>query len=150
MCLPIYRHINFAQDIICSSPQNKLYLGVMKEMSRYRMSSNSGKPTKRIAGWASTVSLFSMGPPIYNRVIFSMVFGREISGRGNIPGMENDMKVLQKEASDIIATAQYQDHCNSFIAEPFDGCIESDRRELYVPYGMMRWSIAVKLRWGEL
>ncbi len=150
MCLPIHQAVNFAQSLLCSSPKNELFLEVVKEMSNYRMHANNGNPVERRDGWATSASLFSMGPPLYNRMVFKIVFGKEITGQGKIRDIEEYMKRLQNEASDIIVTGQFQDQCNSFIAQNYEGCQEWERTELYQAYNMPRWGIAVKMRWGQL
>lgn len=148
MCLPIYIDINFAQSLACSSPKNQLYMKMIKEMSKYRMKSNKGNPIERRGGWAKRNDLFAMGPPMYNRIVYNMVF-REINrGVGVIEGVVEHMKVLQERASDVIATGQFIDECNSFIAEPFEGCAEQSRAELYKLYNMSSWSAAVNARWA--
>eukprot|EP00571_Detonula_confervacea_P004866 CAMPEP_0172319000 /NCGR_PEP_ID=MMETSP1058-20130122/36461_1 /TAXON_ID=83371 /ORGANISM="Detonula confervacea, Strain CCMP 353" /LENGTH=423 /DNA_ID=CAMNT_0013033937 /DNA_START=176 /DNA_END=1444 /DNA_ORIENTATION=+ len=140
MCLPIYLDINFAQSILCSSPKNQLYLEMIKQMSKRRMTSNKGGPLERRDGWATTNALFSMGPPLFNHVIFDLVFGNShVSGHGDIPGIEDTMRVLQEEASGVIATGQFHDGCHSFLADPFEGCKDWERGELYKLYNMSGW-----------
>ena len=148
MCLPIYLNINFAQSIVCSSPKNQLYMDMIKGMSLHRMKSNHGKPIERKGGWASTNSLFSMGPPMYNNMVFQRVFNKKISGHGDIPGIQEAMGVLKKEASDLIATGQYINQCKSFLSEDYEGCKGWNRDELYTQYNMGSWSSAVKKRWN--
>mmetsp|Transcript_4834 Transcript_4834/g.8695 ORF Transcript_4834/g.8695 Transcript_4834/m.8695 type:complete len:194 (+) Transcript_4834:160-741(+) len=151
LCLPIYLRVNFAQSILCSSPHNELHYEIIKSMSHHRMKSNrngNGQPLKRIGGWAHSNELFSMGPPLYNRLVFRIVFGISHTGTGDIEGIEEYMKVLQSEASDLIVTGQYLDSCHSFLAEPYEGCEERDRSELYGLYNMSSWGKAVRRRWG--
>lgn len=149
MCLPIYLDINFSQSLVCSSPGNQLYLTMIKQMSKHRMTSNDGGPLERRDGWARREALFDMGPPMFNRVIFGLVFGTLHAGTGNIEGIEDDMRLLQKEASDLIATGQFVDECHSFIANPYEGCKLWNRASLYRLYNMSSWGKAVKERWGE-
>eukprot|EP00579_Thalassiosira_antarctica_P008212 CAMPEP_0201878358 /NCGR_PEP_ID=MMETSP0902-20130614/9532_1 /ASSEMBLY_ACC=CAM_ASM_000551 /TAXON_ID=420261 /ORGANISM="Thalassiosira antarctica, Strain CCMP982" /LENGTH=448 /DNA_ID=CAMNT_0048405985 /DNA_START=98 /DNA_END=1444 /DNA_ORIENTATION=+ len=149
MCLPIYINVNFAQSIVCSSPNNRLHMEIIKQMSKHRMKSNRGRPIERRGGWATSNALFSMGPPLFNRMVFQIVFGKSHRGIGNIPGIEEDMRVLQREANDVIATGQFIDECNSFIADPYEGCRPRDRAELYGSYNMSSWGMAVKRRWAS-
>ncbi len=149
MCLPIYLDVNFAQSIACSSPNNNLHLNIIREMSKHRTTSNKGGPIERRDGWARSEALFSMGPPMFNRVVFRTVFGESKSGSGDIPGIERYMRALQEEAGDVIATGQFLDECHSFIADPFEGCGPRDRSELYQKYGMESWGKAVRRRWAS-
>lgn len=149
MCLPIFMQVNFAQSIVCSSPKNRLYMEIIKQMSNIRMTSNNGGPFERRGGWATTNALFKMGPPLYSHVVLDFVFGKDHSGQGNIRGIVDDMKVLQEEAGELIATGQFVNECNSFLVEPFAGCRWWDRKELYNKYNMTRWGRAVKDRWGS-
>ncbi|KAL9187708.1 hypothetical protein ACHAXT_006086 [Thalassiosira profunda] len=151
MCLPIYLETNFAQSISCSSPKNQLYMHVIKSMSQYRMASNDGRPIERRGGWAKREHLFSMGPPMWNRIVFQRVFGEDpkIKRNGEIEGMEARMNLLQEVAGDLIATGQYKDGCHSFIAEHYEGCEELNRHQLYQAYNMTGWGNAVKERWAS-
>mmetsp|Transcript_14458 Transcript_14458/g.31439 ORF Transcript_14458/g.31439 Transcript_14458/m.31439 type:complete len:154 (+) Transcript_14458:303-764(+) len=148
MCLPIYLDVNFAQSIVCSSPRNRLHAEIVRQMSRHRMTSNGGGPLERRGGWASSDALFAMGPPLFNRMVFRIVFGVSQSGRGDIPGMEESMRALRRGAGDLIATGQFLDECHSFIADPFEGCRRRDRAELYRRYNMTSWGQAVRRRWA--
>jgi len=148
ICLPVYLDVNFAQSIVCSSPGNNLYMKMIRSMSQIRMTSNNGKPIERRDGWASTNSLFSMGPPLYNRIVFRTLFNEEISGHGDIPGIVSAMNQLKNEVPNVIVTGQYIDQCHSFLSTNYDGCKGWDRSELYDVYNMTSWSKAVKKRWG--
>ena len=148
MCLPTYFEVNFAQSNVCSSPKNRLYIDIINQMSEHRMKSNDGGGFERRGGWASRSDLFAIGPPMFNRVIFATVFGKRVSGHGTIPGMEDARRALTLQAGDLIATGIWKSQCNSFIAAPFEGCIEWSRKELYDMYNMTRWGVAVNRRWG--
>lgn len=148
MCLPIYTDVNFAQSATCSSPKNQVYIEMIQQMSEHRMKSNKGGGIERRGGWAKASALFSMGPPIFNRIMFKMVFDETRTGDGTIPGMEEHMRWLQEEAGEIIATGQFKDQCHSFIADPFEGCKHQDRSELYGLYNMSRWGQAVAAKWN--
>jgi len=113
------------------------------------MASNNGKPIERRNGWASTNSLFGMGPPLYNRIVFRTLFNEEISGHGDIPGIVLVMNQLKNEVSNVIVTGQYIDQCHSFLSTNYDGCKGWDRSELYDVYNMTSWSKAVKKRWRQ-
>ncbi len=104
------------------------------------MKFNGGRAIERRGGWASRSDLFAIGPPLFNGVIFSTVFGKRVSGHGTLPGMEDARWALTRQAGDLI--------CNSFIAAPFEGCKEWSRTELYNLYNMTRWGVAVDRRWG--
>jgi len=152
MCLPIFMESNFAQSTLCASPKNKLYLKIINAMSKHRMTSNKGQPLERRGGWSRKEELFSMGPPIYNRLVFKLVFG--LSVNGNLPGkelgvpIEDAMNAIKDQAGHVIATGKFVSQCDSFIAAPFEGCEARDRRELYSRYQMGGWGEEVKLRWA--
>lgn len=112
------------------------------------MKSKGGGPIERRGGWASKQALFAIGPPLFNRVIFSTVFGKSVTGHGTIPGMQDARKVLKEQAGDLIVTGKWKSQCDSFIAAPFEGCAEWSRTELYNLYNMSRWGVAVDRRWG--
>mmetsp|Transcript_5906 Transcript_5906/g.13517 ORF Transcript_5906/g.13517 Transcript_5906/m.13517 type:complete len:875 (-) Transcript_5906:221-2845(-) len=153
MCLPIYMGSNFQQSLLCSSPGNKIYLDIVKAMSAHRMKSNNGHPLERRGGWSHRNDLFSMGPPIYNQLVFKHVFGLHISG--NTPGrelrvpIEDAMRAIEDQAGQVIATGQFKTQCDSFLARPFDGCEPRKRNELYAKFGMGGWGDAVNDRWKE-
>lgn len=116
-------------------------------MSKHRMTANRGKPLERRGGWAKGTALFSMGPPLFNNFVLKTVFNKEGYQNGDIPGIGSAMTVLRNEAGGLVATGQFKSECNSFLAEPFEGCRALDRSELYDAYNMSRWGVAVKERW---
>jgi hypothetical protein len=148
MCLPTNVDINFHHAIICSSPKNRLHIDIINQMSEQRMKSNGGGPIERKDGWASARALFSMGPPLFNHAIFATVFGKNVSGYGEIPGIQYCGRALREQAGDLIVTGKFINYCDSFIAAPFEGCVQWDRTELYNMYNMSRWRKAVALRWN--
>mgnify|MGYP001119492759 CR=1 FL=1 len=148
MCLPTNVEINFAHSHFCSSPKNRLYIDIINQMSEHRMKSNGGTPIERRGGWASKQALFANGPPLFNRVIFATVFGKSVTGYGTIPGMQNARQVLKEQAGDLIVTGKGKGQCDSFIAAPFEGCVEWPRTKLYSLCNMSRWGVAVDRRWG--
>lgn len=112
------------------------------------MKSNGGGPIERKDGWALARALFSMGPPLFNHAIFATVFGKNVSGYGEIPGIQYCGRALREQAGDLIVTGKFINYCDSFIAAPFEGCVQWDRTELYNMYNMSRWRKAVALRWN--
>jgi hypothetical protein len=148
MCLPTNVDINFHHAIICSSPKNRLHIDIINQMSEQRMKSNGGGPIERKDGWALARALFSMGPPLFNHAIFAIVFGKNVSGYGEIPGIQYCGRALREQAGDLIVTGKFINYCDSFIAAPFEGCVQWDRTELYNMYNMSRWRKAVALRWN--
>ena len=122
MCISIFDVDNFSQSIVCSSPQNKMFLQIIREMSKIRMTGGpGGGPLERRGGWATGGSLFGMGPPVLNRFVLRRVFGKTDYKRGNVPEIGVAKNALLNEAHNTIATGQWLDSCHTFLVDPFDG-----------------------------
>jgi hypothetical protein len=119
---------NFMQDIMCSSPHNLLYREVIKAQSKKRLTGGKdGEPLERRGGWATTDDLFSMGPPMYKKIVSLVVFGSndEIS-KEDLP----KARTAIEKTNGVIVTKR-EEWCDGFLVTPFDGCKAINRNSLY-------------------
>lgn len=144
LCLPTHFDINFAQDIMCSSRGNELFLSLVQEASKIRMKSERRK------GWIKGGTLFGMGPDLYNKQILMKVFGMDSNAYDNHKG-DNNFFVQAREAIAVsngtIITKKESDYCNNTLVldETVPGC--PGRQELYERYSMKRWAEEVDAVW---
>ena len=144
LCLPTHFGINFAQDIMCSSKGNKLFLSIIRKASTIRMES------ERKEGWMKSNLLFDLGPTLYNSQILMNVFGMDSDAYDRHADDEGFFMKARDAIStsyDLIITKQETDYCNSTLVLDYSipGC--PSREELYERYKMKPWSDEVDARW---
>jgi mannosyltransferase OCH1-like enzyme len=147
LCLPTSNDVIFTQDLQCSSPKNKLYREVIKGMSSQRMKGHGGKPLERRKGWIRGGEIFEMGPILYNKKIFEMMFDHlSIDEHGF-----HDPSTYEK-AREALAKSEYL--VTKADRDCFDGLLVDksikkcyDREELYDAYKMKPWAEEVDALW---
>ncbi len=145
LCLPTHFDINFAQDIMCSSRGNELFLSLVQEASKIRMKSERRK------GWIKAGTLYDMGPDLYNKQILMKVFGMDSNAYDNQKEDKNFF-VQAREAisasNGTIITKKESDYCDNTLVldDTISGC--PGREELYERYSMTPWSEEVDAVWG--
>jgi hypothetical protein len=146
LCLPTHFGINFAQDLMCSSQGNEMFLSMIREASTIRMNSERRK------GWIKGSTLFDMGPPLYNEKILTHVFGMDSDAYHRHAGEEGFFAQARDSISashGTIITKRESDYCKDTLVldDSSEGCF--GREELYERYGMKRWGKEVGAVWGE-
>ena len=148
LCLPTFNDVNFCQDLQCSSPQNELFLSMIRECSQIRMKKGpGGGPLERRKGWSKGGALFDMGPVVYNKNILNTVFeGVSYDNIGERGGYTKARESLVN--SDGLILTKRDRSCNDGLL--VDKSIEChDRHALYDKYGMKRWAVAVDALWAD-
>ncbi|KAL3797968.1 hypothetical protein HJC23_013206 [Cyclotella cryptica] len=148
LCLPTFNDVNFCQDLQCTSPENELFLSMIRECSEIRMKKGpGGGPLERRKGWSKGGALFDMGPVVYNKNILNIVF--EGVSYNNIEELGGYTKARESLVnSDGLILTKRDKNCNDGLL--VDKSIECyDRHELYDKYGMKRWAVAVDALWAE-
>lgn len=144
LCLPTHFDINFAQDIMCSSRGNELFLSLVQEASEIRMKSERRK------GWIKAGTLYDMGPDLYNKQILMKVFGMDSKAYDDHKEDKNFF-VQAREAilasNGTIITKKESDYCDNTLVldDTIPGC--PGREELYARYSMTPWSEEVDAVW---
>ncbi|KAL7504811.1 hypothetical protein ACHAXN_005596 [Cyclotella atomus] len=147
LCLPTFDDANFCQDLQCTSPKNELFLNMIRDCSKIRMTSGpNGGPLERRKGWSKGGALFDMGPVVYNRNILSMVFeGVTYDDIGSHGGYGKARESLVNSEGLILTKRD-----KSMDGLLVDGSIQHyDRGALYSAYGMKPWAAAVDAVWDE-
>ena len=144
LCLPTHFDINFAQDIMCSSPGNEMFLSIIQRASAIRMESERRK------GWTKGASLYEMGPPLYNSQILMSVFDMDSEAYDRLKGDEG----FFAQARDTIALSQgtiitklESNSCNDTLVLDDSFVVCPPREELYERYGMTPWAEEVDALW---
>ncbi len=137
LCLPTHFDINFAQDILCSSPGNEMFLSIIQRASQIRLESERRK------GWTMGGSLFEMGPPLYNSQILMNVFGMDSEAYDRLKGDEGFFAqargaIAAQEGT--IITKHESDYCNDTLVLDDSFSVCPPREELYERYGMTPWA----------
>mmetsp|Transcript_24722 Transcript_24722/g.49279 ORF Transcript_24722/g.49279 Transcript_24722/m.49279 type:complete len:479 (+) Transcript_24722:37-1473(+) len=155
LCLPTHNDVNFAQDLMGTSPGNKLFLSMIRKASNRRMKGGRNKgPLERRKGWIDGGSLFDMGPPLYNIEILEMVFVglTESDYHDHRSGSEHLFKLLRESLmrlrDGLIVTGKEVDCSHGLLVDDMIGsCL--DRSELYAKYHMTPWAEEVNARWKD-
>jgi hypothetical protein len=144
LCLPTHFDINFAQDIMCSSRGNEMFLSIIQRASTIRMESERRK------GWVKGGLLYDMGPSSYNSQILMNVFGMDSKAYDRHKGE----KAFFAQARDAISashgtiiTKLESDYCNDTLVLDDSIPVCPRREELYDRYGMTPWSEEVNAIW---
>ncbi|KAL7481931.1 hypothetical protein ACHAW6_007650 [Cyclotella cf. meneghiniana] len=148
LCLPTFNDVNFCQDLQCTSPENELFLSMIRECSEIRMKKGpGGGPLERRKGWSRGGALFDMGPVVYNNNILNTVFeGVSYDNIGERGGYTKARESLVN--SDGLILTKRDRSCNDGLL--VDKSIEChDRHALYDKYGMKRWAVAVDALWAD-
>ena len=144
LCLPTHFDINFAQDIMCSSRLNELFLSLVQEASKIRMKSERRK------GWIKAGTLYDMGPDLYNKQILMKVFGMDSNAYDNHKEDKNffvQARAAIAASNGTIITKKESDYCDNTLVldDTIPGC--PGREELYERYSMTPWSEEVDAVW---
>lgn len=144
LCLPTHFDINFAQDILCSSPGNEMFLSIIQRASKIRLESERRK------GWTKGGLLFEMGPPLYNSQILMNVFGMDSDAYDRLKGDEGFFvqargAIAAQEGT--IITKLESDYCNDTLVLDDSFSVCPPREELYERYGMTPWAEEVDALW---
>ncbi|KAL7473672.1 hypothetical protein ACHAXS_014161 [Conticribra weissflogii] len=156
LCLPTHNDVNFAQDLMGTSPGNKLFFSMIRKASDRRMKGGRDKgPLQRRQGWIDGGSLFDMGPPLYNIEILKMVFIglTENDYHDQRSDSENLFGMLRESLmglSDALIVTGKETNCNHglLVDESLRSC--PDRSELYAKYQMTPWAEEVNERWKDV
>mmetsp|Transcript_1550 Transcript_1550/g.2635 ORF Transcript_1550/g.2635 Transcript_1550/m.2635 type:complete len:450 (-) Transcript_1550:11-1360(-) len=145
LCLPTHFDVNFAQDIMCSSSGNELFLSIIQRASKIRMES------ERRNGWTKGSSLYEMGPPLYNSQILMSVFGMEDPEAYDRLSGDEEFFALARGAiaasQGTIITKLESDYCNNTLVLDDSFLVCPPREELYERYGMSPWAEEVDALW---
>lgn len=143
LCLPTHFDINFAQDILCSSPGNEMFLSIIQKASKIRLESERRK------GWTKGSSLFEMGPPLYNSQVLMNVFGMDSEAYDRLKGDEGFFAQARGAiaAQGTIITKLESDYCNDTLVLDNSFSVCPPREELYERYGMTPWAEEVDALW---
>lgn len=155
LCLPTHNDVNFAQDLMGTSPGNKLFLSMIRKASNRRMKGGRNKgPLERRQGWIDGGSLFDMGPPLYNIEILKIVFVglTESDYHDNRSSSEHLFTLLRESLMQLrdglIVTGKEVDCSHGLLVDDSIGsCL--DRSELYAKYHMTPWAEEVNARWKD-
>jgi len=147
LCLPTYDDVMFCQDLVCTSPGNRLFLSMIQECSQIRMKSGpAGGPLERRGGWSKGGALFDMGPVVYNKNILKTVFEGVNYNTIHQNGGYAKARESLVQSDGLILTKR---------DAPMDGLLLNksiqyyDRDSLYDKYGMKRWAPEVNAVWDE-
>ena len=147
LCLPTHFGINFAQDIMCSSRGNELFLSIIREASSIRMKSERRK------GWLKSSTLYDLGVFQYNTQILMKVFGMDSDAYerfGDNEGFYAQARdAILTSSQGTIITKKEMDYCIDTLVldDTLPGC--PDRGELYERYSMTPWSAEVDAVWKK-
>ena len=143
LCLPTHFDINFAQDILCSSPGNEMFLSIIQRASKIRLESERRK------GWTKSGSLFDMGPPLYNSQILMNVFGMDSEAYDRLGGDKGFFAQARGAIVEqgTIITKLESDYCNDTLVLDDSFLVCPPREELYERYGMTPWNEEVDALW---
>jgi len=148
LCLPTHFDVNFCQDLMCSPPENDLFLDMIRASSVERL------PLERREGWSRGGALFDMGPVLYNRRIFARVFVDDKDDGGKDSWYDDcvdDVSALREligGSDGVIATKKDTGCRDGFLVDDkLPAC--HDRGELFEQYNMAPWAIEVDARWAD-
>jgi len=147
LCLPTHFDINFAQDILCSSPGNEMFLSIIQRASKIRLESERRKAVN--AAWTQGKAVFEMGPPLYNSQILMNVFGMDSEAYDRLRGDEGFFAQARGAiaAQETIITKLESDYCNDTLVLDDSFSVCPPREELYERYGMTPWAEDVDALW---
>ena len=141
---------HFMQDIMISSPNNRLYLDVLKRMSWQRMHGHDGTPLPRKQGWLSREGLFSLGGPMYLRTLKETLWGSSTTTPSEpIPPIPAQRTTIQSTSMGLINADRYG-HCEGATIRPFEECSIVKRTSLYRHFNITHWANDAKQRWDEI
>lgn len=144
MCLPTFNDANFCQDLMCTSRGNDLFLSMVREASKMRVSA------ERRHGWVKGGMLYDMGPTLYNKQILIHGFGGNEKMYGTCE--EYDLFHRAREwitaGADGIIVTKKETACDDGLLVDKNSTKCYDRGDLYAMYGMKSWSKEVNAVWA--
>lgn len=152
LCLPTFNDVNFCQDLMCTSPGNRLFLSMIQEASRYRMTNGpDGKPLERRKGWAKGGDLFELGPPNYNRNILKIVYAgfteKDYDRQRKGAFMTSARGALANSDGMILTKRETGCDDGLLVDKSIGNCY--DREGLYRLYDMKPWAVEVDTLWKD-
>ena len=140
MLLPTSNDVNFANDIMCTSPGNRAFLHAIRRSSPIR------REIPRVGGWARSSDMMRLGPGQWHEAISREVFGVDaIKGPEMVSAAR---EALQRTSAPTILTAK-EIWCRGILTDDFPGCKRVSRKPLYVAYAIKPWAAAVDKRWAD-
>lgn len=150
MVLVTNKDHHFMQDIMISSPGNVLYREVLERMTQKRLygGPNNG-PMQRKGGYLSHRDLFQLGGPLYVQTVADVLFGLNDDTAGidqrDIPAARS---LIEESSNGLIWTGRH-DFCKGALVQPFDGCEDLRRGDLYNHFNITNWARDAMARWDQ-
>jgi hypothetical protein len=143
MLLPTYFNVNFAQDLMCSAPSNRLFLHAIQRQVELR------KTMKRKQGWLSSESIYALGPALWTYIVSKELIG--FSGKSLLDAPEADFETIRTviSATEPLIRTYKHEWCNDTLCRPFAGCKSIALEPLYSAYNITPWSDTVDAVWKE-